>query len=172
MKLKGYNDKIFSGYLRRYFHTQRYIWLKNNLLNLLGKDKIGRLAVLKIGCGDAKTLEFTNINPKIYVGIDANWENLLDQAKNKFRGFDNLILIEAEGPSKIIQRLNDLFNNGFLFDICIFLERIEHLQKPFLEEYVEFISKSVPVEFSPIFLMKYIVKRFKYKDEPEIFKYN
>ena len=48
---------------------------------LLKNYSIKTEKILEIGCGDAKSLEFLNPKPVFYVGIDANWEGLLDIAK-------------------------------------------------------------------------------------------
>lgn len=65
------------------------------------------------------------------------------------------------------------------FDLAIAMEVFEHLTEQTIEEYLNFLKSilkgylivTVPVEIGPVFLLKYIIKRFHYKDDQEMKSY-
>ena len=119
----------------------------------------GGISVLELGCFDGKAIEFLN-NPKKYVGYDANWENGLDLAKEKWKDSSNYTFFEADTPKG--------FNpENEKFDISVCQETMEHLYSADLREYIQILANStkqycfisVPNEQGLFFLIKYLLKR-------------
>lgn len=95
---KGYNERLYEGdALRRFYHKSRFKFLSY----AIKKYNIHTVRVLEIGCGDAKSLEFLNPKPIFYIGIDANWEGLLDIAKKTTQVKKTTIFFEGTSPKSI-----------------------------------------------------------------------
>lgn len=153
---KGYNERLFSGGLRRKLHIARYEWLLTQMKRF---DCFGD-TMLELGCFDAKTLDFLPERPKNYVGYDANWENGLELGRKKWAGVDNVTLLEC-------QTAEEMNVGEKSFDISVSLETMEHIFSDDIEGYVEklaFATKkycfiSVPNEKGLLFLTKHLAKK-------------
>lgn len=167
--MNNYNDRLLNNPLRRFYHLSRFRWLNRSIEKL----KVDYKRVIEIGCADAKTLDYLPKKPDLYLGIDANWENLLELAREKYKNQFNYLFIEASNPRDII--LPDLICRN-KFDLAICMETFEHLDNQTLEDYIDFLKVwvegylfiSVPVEIGPVFLMKHLTKRIIFKDDVEI----
>jgi 2-polyprenyl-3-methyl-5-hydroxy-6-metoxy-1,4-benzoquinol methylase len=113
----GYNERLFSGGLRRYLHFSRFKWISSEI----AKRRCQMDALLELGCFDGKLLHFLPSHPKRYVGFDANWEAGLDLARSEWAGNKNISFLLATTPADM--RLDD----SDIFDIAIAMETLEHV---------------------------------------------
>lgn len=148
-----YNERLFSGGLRTFFHLARFRWLKDSLHRL----NCPQDSVLELGCFDARSLEWLPVKPKRYLGLDANWEGGLDLGLARLNEKDPHEL-------RLCQSLSDLPDVEEKFDIAICLETLEHLPDSDIEDYLAFLARStrhyvlvtVPNEKGPLFLVKWL----------------
>jgi len=159
--VEGYNERLFSGdALRRFYHLSRFRWLKERI----SQQAQAPLRVVELGCFDARTLDYLPRRPQQYVGLDANWEGGLDEARQKLSGRPEVSLIEATEASVLKQ-----YEDG-QFDTAVALETLEHIPSDLLRDYLAELARvtrgcfyiSVPNEMGPVFLAKYLVKRMAY----------
>jgi SAM-dependent methyltransferase len=152
---KSYNERLFSGGIRKKLHSARYYWLVEQIERLdCSLDN-----VLELGCFDAKTLDFLPKKPGYYLGYDANWENSIQLAREKWAGVPNVEIKECQIADEM-----QVENNQF--DISICLETMEHIYTKDVEAYIEKLAKatkkycfiSVPNEKGLFFLLKRIGK--------------
>ncbi len=152
---KAYNQRLFSGGIRKWIHEARFHWLNHSLKKL---DCIPA-SVIELGCYDAKTINFLPVNPLRYVGLDANWENGLDIARENWKNKPGYEFIYCRKPE-------DIQVTG-LFDISICMETLEHVPPDLVNPYLEFLSAhtskytfiTVPIEKGLVFATKYLIKR-------------
>lgn len=120
----NYNERLFSKGWRSKIHFSRFYWLRASLERLQCKPE----SVLELGCFDAKTINYLPDEPKLYVGIDANFEGGLDKAKNNWKN-SNYHFYESHIPDDI--KLNNHF------DISVCMETFEYILPEYLEGYIE-----------------------------------
>lgn len=169
--IKSYKERIYSDKIRKKYHESRFVFLRNSIK----KYNISTKYVVEIGCGDAKSLEYIPQKPELYIGIDANWEGLLNLAVQKYSRDKSTYFINAHHPSYY-----EYAKAQIDFSLAIILETFEHLDNDQFYEYIKFLKKNVngyiittfPVELGPLFLLKFLVKRFFYKDDFETKFYN
>lgn len=153
----NYNERLFSGGVRKWIHEARFFWLSRKCqeFNLVQET------VLELGCFDARSISYLPNPPLRYSGYDANWEGGLDSAKDIFSSYRNYVFNIATKPEHIVVSEK--------FDLCISLETLEHIPPELINDYLKRLSEvlkdngslliSVPNEKGAIFLAKYIVKR-------------
>lgn len=130
----------FLGSLYAFHHTRRFEWLKRKIASLRRRD----LAILEIGCNDARSLDYIPVPVTRYVGLDAGWRSGwkggraygLDAAEMRFQ---NQPCFEFHRS----QRHEDLERVRGTFDVAILLETFEYLEPTELESYVCVISQKV-----------------------------
>lgn len=158
---EGYNQRLFSGdALRRFYHFSRFRWLQ---AKLAARPEDAR-RIIELGCFDAKTLDFLPAVPEQYVGLDANWEGGLDQARVLHGSRPEVSLLEVSEPRSL-----DIYPDG-QFTSAIALETLEHIPIAILRDYLAQLARvtrgtlyaSVPNEMGPIFLAKYALKHLAY----------
>lgn len=161
---KSYNERLFSGGIRTFFHAARFRWLFHSMQKLNLKQG----TVVELGCFDGKTLSYMPFTPSAYVGYDANWEGGLDLGKQQWAHqpnfqFNYCDTLTAFNPEQKV------------FDYSIAMETLEHLKLAELEAYVQQLASattaycfvSVPNEMGLIFLLKHLTKKlFLAVDEP------
>jgi len=164
----GYNERLFSGGLRRKLHFARFHWL----ITEIQKRKCPTHSILELGCFDGKVIDFLPQKPSKYVGFDANWEGGLDIAKKKWSGAKNFFFFKASTPDEMN------FKDQETFDICIAMETLEHVPPQMIDGYLKKIAQhlngyffvTVPNEKGIVFLLKWLVKRLlNYDAEPYSF---
>jgi SAM-dependent methyltransferase len=151
-----YNERLFSGGLRSKLHLARFHWVS---------DQIKRLgcpadAVLEIGCFDGKLLQYLEHPPARYAGFDANWENGLDLARERWGDRPGWTFTEAEDAEA-------LGLDGEVFDVAVVMETLEHLTPETVDGYLRAIAAhldgylfvTVPNEKGLVFLSKYTTKK-------------
>jgi SAM-dependent methyltransferase len=157
----SYNERLFSGGLRRQLHLARFHFLRDFIItNAVKYD-----SVLELGCFDGKLLNFLPHRPTTYVGYDANWEGGLDRAIRTWSSVDGYRFKKAEQPSDI-----DLCDE--LFDLAVCMETLEHVPPPLVDGYLQRLAQhtrgylvvTVPNEKGPLFLAKYLTKTLLSKD--------
>jgi SAM-dependent methyltransferase len=160
----GYTERLFGRRgLRSFYHNARFKWLAARLAALGDAP----LRIFELGCFDGRVLD--QLAPErvaSYVGIDANIENGLDQARAKFAGRPNIGFVEATDAGAMTGLADDSF------DVAIALETLEHVPPASLDAYLDEIARvtsgyffvSVPVEMGPVFLAKYLAKKALYGD--------
>ena len=165
---KSYNERLFKGGIRKYFHEARFIWLQK----ALKKMDIKNGSVLELGCYDGKMLSYLPFEPVHYSGYDANWENGLELAKERW----------GQHSSYAFYYCNDIksFNpSATVHDITVCMETLEHLPLADLEAYLlkirestgKYVFITVPNEKGPLVMLKYAIKKwFLAVDEPYRFK--
>ena len=155
----GYNERLFSSSrLRSYYHLARYRWLGEMVRSHVAEP----LRVIELGCFDAKTVSYLPGQLERYVGLDANWEGGLDAGRRMLAGRPEVALIETKDPGTVRQFAEGTFN------VAIALETLEHIPDGVMREYLAELARvtrgyvfvSVPNEMGPVFLAKYLVKRF------------
>jgi hypothetical protein len=152
---KAYNQRLFSGGLRKWIHQARFHWLNGSLRKL---DCIPS-SVIELGCYDAKTIHFLPDKPLRYVGLDANWEKGLDLARELWKEEPGYEFFYCRKPE-------DVHISG-LFDISICMETLEHVPSDLVDPYLEFLSAhtgkytfiTVPIEKGLVFATKYLIKK-------------
>ncbi len=161
----GYNERLFTGGVRKWIHEGRFLWLKRKCLEF----KIETQIVLELGCFDARSIHYLPTRPSRYYGFDANWEDGLDSAKQIWgAGGHEYVFQLATKPEHL--------NVQEKVDLAISLETIEHIPPELIDGYLKQISglmkdngiflATVPNEKGIIFLARYLAKRLIYGDFP------
>lgn len=155
----GYNERLFSGDLRSYFHFARFKWCIDQI------NKIGASteSVLELGCFDGKLIDFMSEKPSQYIGFDANWEGGLDLAKQKFKDHKNFSFLEANTPQEMILKDDQKFS------LAVSMETLEHIPPHLVDGYLKKIADhldekgyfliTIPNEKGIIFLLKWLTKK-------------
>lgn len=158
----GYNERLFSGGLRAFFHLARFRWFQSELQ----RRRITPQRVLELGCFDAKVLRFLPKPPQRYVGFDANWEGGLDLARRTYADRPQFEFHEATSPAHLQLAPDDRF------DVIVTMETLEHLPPQDLDAYLAklaahaggWVFVTVPNEKGPLFLAKWLAKRLLTRD--------
>ena len=150
---KTYDQRLFSGGLRSYFHLARFHWLRRNTEGLSGD-------VLELGCFNGRALDYLAFKPRAYTGIDAGVEGGIYEAIARF-------------PEHSFKISNDPEDIEGRFDLGIALETLEHIDRGMVTRYldrmadaVDLLLVTVPVEIGPVFGGKHIIKRFMGSHHP------
>ncbi len=159
--MADYNQRLFSGGLRGRLHMARFEWLRRRAAGP------APLRVIELGCFDCRSLSY--MAPEQYVGLDAGWEDGLAQARVRFAGDPRVTLIQAVDPAAMRRFPDRSFNLG------IALETLEHVPPPVLPGYLDELARvidgrllvTVPNEMGPVFLAKYLAKRFLLSGTPD-----
>lgn len=161
-----YNARLFdAGGLRRYYHLARFKWVRDKVRTLRLHD----MRLVELGCFDGRLLEEIEeiVNDVVeYIGLDANWEDGLDLAAEKFSGREGVSFIETVDPSPLRN-----YPDGH-FTAAAALETLEHIPPEMLGDYLDEIARvtrgyflvTVPNELGPIFLTKQIGRSIFYRD--------
>ncbi|MEQ9405264.1 MAG: class I SAM-dependent methyltransferase [Cyclobacteriaceae bacterium] len=155
----SYNDRLFGSGLRRLIHESRYLWVQKKIKNQKLKT------ILELGCFDGKLLEYLPQNPATYDGFDANWENGLDLAKEKWRKFPNFNFVESTNLTEFKPNLQS-------YDLTICMETLEHVPDKDVPGYLKILATyssndcliTVPNEIGIFLLLKTIYKKIKGTD--------
>lgn len=154
----GYNERLFSGGVRGRLHGSRFVWLQESLRRVHAAcDR-----VLELGCFDGRSLSYLPRKPRVYLGLDANWEGGIDLGRSRWREDPAVRFELCEQPTDLRARVESQ-----RFDTALCLETLEHLAPGTAASYVEEIARvttghfivTVPNEKGPVFLVKYVVKR-------------
>ena len=163
----NYNDRLFSSGLRAKLHLARFHWLAQSINELHCRYE----TVLELGCFDGKVIDFLPIKPLVYYGFDANWEEGLDIAKQKWSDKPNFVFTHCCAP-------DDMDINGRQFDIAICMETLEHIAPSMIGGYLEKLQKAtkqyifitVPNEKGLAFFLKYLIKKIFCEAQSRKFK--
>lgn len=161
----GYNERLFSGGVRRHLHLARFKWLAR----AVAKHSTSYKTVLELGCFDGKAIDFLPAYPIRYSGFDANWEGGLDLARERWKSQPNYTFNLARTPEEMSLDEPDRF------DIAIAMETLEHLPPGLVDGYLEKISRhldghlfvTIPNEKGIVFLAKFLAKKFFIKDSEQ-----
>ncbi len=160
----GYNERLFSGGLRGWFHLARFRWLRQTLESLPSPPKS---RVLEIGCFDGKAIDHLPAgHPQRYLGLDANWEGGLDLARVRWQDHAQFEFREVHEVSDLRLAPNDRF------DLAISMETMEHIPPGQVDGYLALVARhlnghfliTVPNERGGLFLAKWLAKRALSKD--------
>lgn len=151
----SYNDRLFSGGLRSYFHFARFHWIADEIKRL----NLPCESVLELGCFDGRLIEYLPTRPRRYVGADANWEDGLDLARAKYGSVPGYAFVEATKPA----HMDGVHGK---FDLGASLETLEHVPPELVDGYLKVLADrvshllvTVPVELGPVFFVKWAVKK-------------
>jgi hypothetical protein len=121
-------------------HTRRFEWLRHKIAALNKRD----VAILEIGCNDARSVDFVPVPIKRYVGLDAGWRS--GWRNGKAYGLDAARLRFKNRPQFEFHRSDhyqDLDRVQGTFDLAIALETFEYLAPYELESYVSGLSRKL-----------------------------
>lgn len=157
---KTYNQRLFSGGLRGWFHMARFVWLRRKCEEF-GADTS---CVVELGCFDARSIEHLPTPPAEYYGYDAGWEGGLALAAEKYRGKERYVFQKCLAPEELA------FPEGKKATLAISLETLEHIPPELLLGYLDrlrditsgYLFVSVPNEKGLVLLVKYILKELFY----------
>ena len=158
----GYNERLFSGGLRKRLHTARFTWVADEI----AKRGCACRSVIEIGCFDGKLIDFLPAKPQRYAGFDANWEGGLDVALKRWNDCPQYTFHRASSANDI--RLPD----NTVFDVAVMMETLEHVPATAVDGYLSLLARhldgylfvTVPNEKGPVFLAKWLAKRCLGKD--------
>lgn len=158
---RTYNERLFSGGLRSWYHLSRFKWAKGVVEGLPANQKL-----IELGCYDARLLDYVGGRVSKYVGIDANWAGGLDLARRRLGDQEHVALVQSDDPADFRRYADGSFT------MAVALETLEHVPPPLMPRYVDELARvthghllvSVPNELGPIFLGKYLAKLALYGD--------
>jgi len=153
---RTYNQRLFSGGIRSFFHFARFNWVRSELKRL----RTGCNSVLELGCYDGRLIDYLPHRPARYVGLDANWEDGLTLARAKY-GHDPAFTFRC------VHRPEELNLGDERFRLAFSLETLEHVPPEMVDAYLEQIARhltgyfivTVPNETGPVFLTKWLAKK-------------
>lgn len=153
----GYNDRLFSGGMRRRLHLARFFWVADAVTRL----QIPLDSVFELGCFDGKLLDFLPQPPGSYLGVDAGWESGLAAAQRHRAGQPSPRFARVIVPDAIPVADNEKFT------LAVAMETLEHLSPELCDAYLEKIARhldgyllvTVPNEIGPVFLVKWLIKK-------------
>jgi SAM-dependent methyltransferase len=165
----GYNERLFSGWLRKHLHLARFRWV----IKQISKLRCPYDSVLELGCYDGKLIDFFPKKPMRYKGFDANWERGLDQAKEKWKMYGNYSFFKASIPEDMP------FEERERFDIAVIMETLEHVPPDLVDGYLKKVAEhiagylfiTIPNEKGIVFLIKWIMKRL-FSNDAEKYSFN
>ena len=161
---RSYNDRLFTRGFRGFLHGARFRWLHNTMKQLHITDG----TVLELGCFDGKTIGYLPFAPAAYHGYDADWEDGLTIAADKWKSFPAYTFSKSDS----LQAFNPGNNR---FDYVVAMETMEHLPLNELDNYLQklqlatgkYFFVTVPVEKGFVATCKYLAKALFLKvDEP------
>lgn len=153
----GYNERLFSSGLRKRLHQARFFWIHRKLRELgCPTDR-----VIELGCFDGKVIDFFPSEPARYVGYDADWEDALSLAREKWKHRSNYEFRYCITPDQML--LGDE-----RFDIAIAMETLEHVPEELVSPYLAklaavtegYILITAPNEKGAVFFFKHLIKLF------------
>lgn len=158
----GYNERLFSGGLRRRLHLARFFWVADAVTRL----QIPLTSVFELGCFDGKLLDFLPQPPGSYLGVDAGWEQGLAAAQQRLAGQPSLRFARVTVPAAIPVADHEKFT------LAVAMETLEHLSPELCDAYLEKIARhldgyllvTVPNEIGPVFLTKWLIKKLFSRD--------
>jgi 2-polyprenyl-3-methyl-5-hydroxy-6-metoxy-1,4-benzoquinol methylase len=158
----SYNERLFAGGIRRFVHMGRFLWLAEKVAQ---RDPEAQ-SVVELGCYDGRILEHLPTRPTRYVGYDANWENGLDLARQKWSEHPEWEFRFADRPEQVERTER--------FDIGVCMETLEHVPDDLVDGYIEALSTivrrrlyvTVPNEKHLAFVAKYLYHAVKGGAEP------
>lgn len=161
----GYNERLFSGGIRSHLHLARFHWFVD-AVNRLGCPTD---SVLELGCFDGKLLDFIKTRPSRYVGFDANWEGGLDKGRARWADRAGYSFFKVTAPEEIQLADSDVFQ------LAVAMETLKHVEPAMVDGYLRVIAAhldgylfvTVPNEMGPVFLLKWLAKRFLNGDAHE-----
>jgi SAM-dependent methyltransferase len=140
---KPYDERLFSANFRGSLHNARFSWLRQQTVGLSG-------SVLELGCHNARSIAHLAFVPTQYLGLDADWEGGLAQAREKYPEYE---FIRSTAPAEL----------GRTFDLALCLETIEHVSREDMRNYLRLLAAAAPVtlfsipnEIGPVFVLKRI----------------
>lgn len=151
----GYNQRLFSGGPRAWFHYARFRWFQKEVAARGCRTD----AVLELGCFDGKLLDFVAPAPGRYVGFDADWEGGLEIAASRAR--DDWRFLKATSPADMVLGADETFT------LAVCMETLEHVPPALVDGYLRTIAVhldgyffvTVPNEKGVVFLAKWLAKR-------------
>ena len=153
----GYNERLFTGGIRKWLHDARFTWLTVKCREF----ELEHRTVLELGCFDARSIAYLPTPPVSYYGFDANWEGGLDNARNIWGGNHRYVFQVATRPEDMHVTRK--------FDLCLCLETIEHVPAEQVSGYLHRLSEAltgsgamlmtVPNEKGLVFLAKYLAQK-------------
>lgn len=157
---KGYNERLFSGSLRGWFHFARFKWLARKCAEFRPDNS----TVLELGCFDARSIDWLTPRPQSYFGYDADWEGGLQAGIEKYKDTANYHLQKCLNPEQLA------FPAGRKATLVVSLETLEHIPPDLLTGYLDklkdiasgFVFVSVPNEKGVILLIKWVMKSLFY----------
>lgn len=168
MVRKSYNERLFSGVVRKYAHEARFNWLNKKLLEY---DVCYDL-VIELGCFDGRSIQYFPEEPARYYGFDAGWEGGIYRAIEKYHDNPRFIFYISSSPADLA------IPDGMKATLVIALETLEHIPPDILDEYLQKIYElmapnsyfiiTVPNEKGIVFLSKFLVKALAYRDAHNI----
>lgn len=168
MVRKSYNERLFSGVVRKYVHEARFKWLKKKL----HEYDVCYDLVVEIGCFDGRAIQYFPKEPVKYIGFDAGWEGGIYKAIEKYRNNHRFDFCISSSPADFA------IPEGMKATLVIALETLEHIPPEMLEEYLRKIYElmapnsyfiiTVPNEKGIVFLSKFLIKTLVYRDAHDI----
>jgi hypothetical protein len=157
---KTYNERLFTGGLRGWFHLARFHWLRRQCLI----QRVDTCRVVELGCYDARSVDYLPTKPAEYFGYDAGVEDGLKLAIEKYRNQPNYVFQQCTTADQM------RFPSDERATVIVSLETIEHVPATVLPGYLARFQQlldghliiSVPNEKGLVFLVKWIVKTLFY----------
>lgn len=156
-KAATYNQRLFSGGMRGKLHNVRFTWLMGELRRL----ECPYDSVLELGCYDGKLIEYFPKPPSHYYGYDANWEDGLDLARERWGHMPQYKFYQCTRPSELE------LPSGAAADIAVVMETMEHIPPELVDGFLRklaaitprYLFITVPNEKGLVFAAKRTAKR-------------
>jgi Protein of unknown function (DUF5818) len=132
----------FLKKLYSFHHVQRFEWLRKKIASLEKQN----VAVLELGCADARSLEYVPAHVDRYLGFDAGWRSGwqngkacgLEAARERYGRRNNFRFVQSVSYTDI-QRVPERF------DLGIVMETFEYLDTQQLESYIATLAEKIEV---------------------------